>query len=186
MYNYLMQVLTMKDRDIWLSKFESLRETIISGKDKLKDNYREQNMPLSEQEDATVVWKDNSIVAFSFLQNRSFWGNISRVFSRTYIVPEYRKKFLTSGGTITNLMLTTQISIAKSRNRDFAFISRHYPSRQWPRNFIAKYPEWKFNDQKLYKVCQGPEQSCLQHCLVLPLTNEDKKFPLLDFPLPLS
>lgn len=174
-----MKILTLSDKNKWLGDFEKIRERILSGNDRLKCNYDGKNLNIDSQEEATVILDDDdSIIAFSFLQHREFWGNISRALSRYYIVPKYRSGFFRSGQKITKIMLDVQVSTAKKMGKDFVFISREYPSNKWQKNFVLCNPGWCAEDDYLYQVCNGNVLACWQHCVWLKLSESSGCFSL--------
>lgn len=171
------KILSFSDKAQWLDDFENIRKRILSGNDRLKNNYDEKNLDLDQQEEASIVW-DGGIIAFSFLQHRKFWGNISRALGRYYIVPERRSGFFRSGRGITEMMLEAQIFAARRMEKDFIFVSREYPSIKWQKNFIGVHPGWRSLPEYLHQVCKGNVMSCWQHCPHLPMSNKDGEFPL--------
>jgi hypothetical protein len=172
-----MRLLTLSDKNLWIDEFEDLRKKILQGADNLRSNYDQKNLDINGQEEATIIL-DNGIVAFSFLQHRSFWGNASRVLSRYYIVPQHRSRYFKSGSRITEIMLEVQISAAKKISRDFVFVSREYPSTKWQKNYVARHQSWCATFEVLHQVCNANAMSCWQQCAYLSISENDLEFPL--------
>lgn len=187
-----MIIYTLADKDKWIDEFESLRIKISTEDNHRKSkNYDYNLLKLEEQEEASIAYHNNKIVAFSFMCTRPFWGNISRVFNRFYVIPEYRNnvfgKNQKSIGATTlaesskkpfgRMMLDVQIDAAKRMNKDLIFMSREYPSIRWIDNWKEARPTWETNRDHLFQVCLADHVSCWQHCIWLNL-NSSNNFSL--------
>lgn len=180
-----LNVYTLNELNIWKNYFEKLRSEILYKKEKLWENYTYSNLNLEEQDEATIIFKDEQIIAFSFLYHRSFWQNTARTLNRFWISPKYRKQKWTInhqmtqelGISICDIMFDKQINFANNKNYDFVFVSREYPAFAWQKNFVKKNTDWNCNFDSLWHVANGKQKSCWQHCVWKKLSNK-KLFPL--------
>jgi len=160
------EVLTFDNLPQWNQKFKILQQQIATSSDKLKDNYHYNRLILDQQEFSTIVLIENEIAAFSFLYSRKEWHKVSRILSRYYIVPKYRKNHFNFRNKFTNLMLDKQMEFAKNNNKDFVFTSREFPSWAWLNSIIdnpSNRFKWETNRNNLYQTCPNNSAECWQH-----------------------
>lgn len=180
------EVYTLKDYEIWKEQFEKIRNKITLSNDKLASNYSNLNLNLNEQEDATIIFIEGKIIAFSFLFVRSYWRefNVARTLNRFWIDPEYRSTSWTTkhpmtvnlGYSICDVMFEKQLVTAKNKNYDFIFVSRTYPAKAWQYNFVKKNTDWQCENHVVWQIIKGNNKNCWHHCVWLRL-NTKTNFP---------
>ncbi|MCZ0932296.1 MAG: hypothetical protein OXJ52_03980 [Oligoflexia bacterium] len=170
----------------WLEDFEQLREQILMSDDSRKDNYTFKRFNLKEQEEVTVVYFKQEIIAFSSLYYRNYYPkNVSRVLNRFWKSPKIRY-INQSYWLLSRYMLIPQLKEASLLNKRAVFISIEGKKRNWLSRFIKEAkkeePEWIHLTNRLYKVAPNDDLPCWQNIAYLPLKpNYKLKFPNLTY-----
>ena len=155
----------------WLEDFEQARKQILASDDIRKANYNFKRFNLEEQEEITVVYFQEEIVAFSSLYYRSYYpNNVSRVLNRTWKSPKIRY-FPQVYQTSIRCMLSAQLKKVFSLKKLAVFISVESKQR-WLKKFTLQLRQederWIYCNQ-LYKVAPGEDLSCWQNVAFLPI-----------------
>lgn len=109
----------------------------------------------------------NELVGFSTVLHLPLYGNGVRILNRFYKDPQFRLKGLKVTDE-TKIMIDQQLSIAKSLNFDFAFMSRESNTNQFAMKHFVKQLDsnWIVMSNK-YRVSSNSEQ----HIVLYPLTE---------------
>ena len=165
---------TKEQMSEWHQDFEKLRAKILLSNDSKKLNYSSNRFNLEEQEEITVVFSDNNIIAFSSLFNREYYPKeLSRVLNRMWKSTEIRK-FTRPYVILTRCMLELQIKKALALKKSGVFISIENRFN-WLKKFnlqLKKGNKKWICLKKEYKVAPGNDPSCWQYVAFLPLKKD--------------
>lgn len=129
----------------------------ISSDDRLYENYT-RRLNFSDSVAISTYRNENKLVGFSTVLHLPAYGNGVRILNRFYKDPKFRLK----GFKVTDetkIMIDQQLSVAKSLNFDFAFMSRESNTNQFAMKHFAKQLDsnWNIMPNK-YKVSNNNEQ----------------------------
>lgn len=175
----LFRVYTLKDKHLWLNDFELTRSKILESDDAKKINYSEKNFILDEQEEISIVYYDNELVAFSTIFKGPNKGDFRypqgtyRVLNRSWKSPKIRWRkppyFI-----LSKLMIKPQINKAKELNANAVFVSSEGHRKRWLKSWInganADYKNWT-QINGMVQVCSSSYLKCWQNVGYLSLKD---------------
>ncbi len=134
-----------------------------------------------------VLFYKDKLIAFSGIQTKGFAEGVARVLSRTYYVPEVRRKGLQkalSPSYASLFFLHKQVQICQSLNFDHALVSTEFLRR---RVFLSRWVDYVNlgpSPQKwillegMYLTCANAEsKNCWQNVACLNLSNKKLDMP---------
>lgn len=129
----------------------------ITPDDRLYENYT-RRLNFTDSIAISTYRNKNILVGFSTVLHLSVYGNGVRILNRFYKDPQFRQRSLKVTNE-TKIMIDQQLSIAKSFNFDFAFMSRESNTKQFAMKHFVKQldDEWKIMPNK-YIVSPNNEQ----------------------------
>ena len=162
-------------KDKLFELFNSFSQT----KDKLKDNYKIENLEFNNFKEVSIIICKEEIVAFASVLDRDIWPkNSSRVFNRLL----RNKKFNWTNptfGIISKLIHDHQIDYCKSIKKDYVFISIEGNKRLYLKRWVEqanKYsPGWVLCEEKK-RVTNGTSKSAIQHVIYKKISNTNESF----------
>lgn len=163
-------------RDKLFNLFNSFSQT----NDKLKDNYKIENLQFDEFKDISVIVYKNEIVAFASVLDRDIWpSNTSRIFNRLLRNKKLQWKN-PAFGIISKLIHDHQINYCKSIKKDYVFISQETKKlylQKWVQQANEYSPEWIICDEKK-KVTNGNSSGSIQHIAYKKISDTNEPFLL--------
>jgi hypothetical protein len=158
----------------WEDQFECLRSKILVSADPKRGNYTRHRFDLRSQEEITVLFIKEKLVAFSSLCSRDFYPlGVSRILNRMWKASELRtveKPY----DFVSREMLRVQLDKAKSLNKDQVFVSTEGQRRRWlglwVSNARSDNSKWIL-EEGFCQVAPGEDQSCWQNVARLPLSE---------------
>jgi len=108
----------------------------ISPADRHYENYT-RRLNFTDSIAISTYRNKNTLIGFSTVLHLPVYGNGVRILNRFYKDPEFRKKSLQLTDE-TKIMIDQQLSIAKSFNFDFAFMSRESNTNQFAMKHFVK------------------------------------------------
>jgi len=129
----------------------------ISPADRHYENYT-RRLNFTDSIAISTYRNKNTLIGFSTVLHLPVYGNGVRILNRFYKDPEFRKKSLQLTDE-TKIMIDQQLSIAKSFNFDFAFMSRESNTNQFAMKHFVKQlnDNWNVMPNK-YQVSPNNEQ----------------------------
>ena len=174
------KVLNKKSYLPYQDKLFKLFETFSQSNDKLKDNYRIENLEFDHLKEITVIVYKDEIVAFASVLDRDIWpSNTSRIFNRLLRNKEFEWKN-PAFGIISKLVHDHQIDYCKSINKDYVFISQETKIlylKKWIHLANEYSPGWVLCDEKK-RVTQGKSNGAIQYITYKKISNTTKPFSL--------
>jgi hypothetical protein len=174
------KVLNKKSYLPYKDKLFNLFDSFSKSTDKLKDNYKIENLEFDKSKEISLIIFKEEIVAYASILDRDIWpSNTSRVFNRLL----RNKKFDWINpvfGIISKLIHDHQIEYCKSIKKDYVFISQEN-KRLWLQKWVTQAndysPTWLICDEKK-KVTNGTSLGSNQHIAYKKISNTTKSFQL--------
>lgn len=163
-------------KDKLFNLFNSFSQT----NDKLKDNYKIENLEFDKFIDISVIIYKGEIVAFASVLDRDIWpSNTSRIFNRLLRNKKFEWKN-PAFGIISKLIHDHQINYCKSIKKDYVFISQEN-KKMWLQKWITQAneysPNWIICDEKK-KVTNGTSSGSTQYIAYKKISNTKESFLL--------
>lgn len=163
------------------SKLFELFNYFSKSKDKLKDNYKIENLQFNNLKEISIIIYKEEIVAFASILDRDIWPkNSSRIFNRLL----RNKKFEwinPTFGIISKLIHDHQVNYCKSIKKDYVFISiegnKKLYLKRWMKQANEYSPGWILCDEKK-KVANGNSDKCVQNVIYKKISNTTTPFVL--------
>ena len=148
--------------------------------DKLKDNYKIENLEFDKFKDISVIIYKDEIVAFASVLDRDIWSNnVSRIFNRLLRNKKFKWKN-PAFGIISKLIHDHQIEYCKSIKKDYVFISQETKKlylQKWVTQANEYSPGWVLCEEKK-KVANGNSDKCIQNVIYKKISNTNEFFLL--------
>ena len=174
------KVLNKKSYLPYQDKLFKLFETFSQSNDKLKHNYRIENLEFDHLREITLIVYKDEIVSFASVLDRGIWpSNTSRIFNRLLRNKQFEWKN-PAFGIISKLVHDHQIDYCKSINKDYVFISQEN-KKLWLQKWITQAneysPNWIICDEKK-KVTNGTSSGSTQYIAYKKISNTKESFLL--------
>lgn len=154
-----MRLYTLDDINYWYDDFESTLDKIKNSNDRYKNNYTAKNFDIFKQEDMSVIYVKDKLVAFSSVFSSPVYPvNTYRILNRFW-----KDDLVRWDGYVSITMLRHQLDVLNELNADCGFISAQGYRKRWMQNWIdraiAKGFDFKQVDG-MVKVCNGSYKNC--------------------------
>jgi hypothetical protein len=174
------KVLNKKSYLPYKDKLFNLFDSFSKSTDKLKDNYKIENLEFDKSKEISLIIFKEEIVAYASVLDRDIWpSNTSRIFNRLL----RNKKFEWKNpvfGIISKLIHDHQISYCKSINKDYLFVSQE-TKKLWLQKWIEQAneysPGWIICNEKK-KVTNGNSNGSMQYIAYKKISNTNEPFLL--------
>lgn len=166
---------TKKDKDIWFRDFLLCIENIKKSNDSKKLNYWPKNFNIDAQDEISVIYYENKLIAFSSLYTSSDYppGHY-RVLNRSYKDPEFRWG-KPAYYVLSDLMIKPQIARAQELNATCVFVSSEGNRGRWLKKWVSGANENGLNFIQILgmvKVCNAPSyKRCYQNLAYMALKD---------------
>lgn len=175
-----MQLYTINDINHWYKDFELVLEKIKSSNDRYKDNYVKDNFNLFDQEDVSVIYLEDKLVAFSSVYSSPVYPkNTYRILNRFW-----KDELVRWNGYVSITMLKHQLKVLKELNADCGFISAQGYRKRWMENWIDRAILKGFNFKQIdgmVKVCNGGYKNCWHNVGYILINNNIPNFESIGY-----
>ena len=174
------KVLNKKSYQPYKEKLFKLFKSFSQSNDKLKDNYKIENLEFDQLQEITVILFKDEIVAFASVLDRDIWpSNTSRIFNRLLRNKQFDWKN-PAFGIISKLVHDHQIDYCKSIGKDYVFISQETKLlylKKWIQQANEYSPGWILCGEKK-RVTNGTSNGAIQHIIYKKISDTTKPFSL--------
>lgn len=175
-----MKLYTLDDINYWYKDFESTLKKIEDSNDRYKDNYARKRFNIFEQEDMSVIYVENELVAFSSVYSSSVYpDNTYRILNRFW-----KDDLVRWDGYVSITMLRHQLSVLEKINADCGFISAQGHRKRWMKNWIDRAIAKGFNFKQIngmVKVCNGSYKNCWHNVGYISMNNKIANFETIEY-----
>lgn len=175
-----MQLYTLDDINYWYDDFQVTLDKIQNSKDRYKNNYTTSNFVLLDQEDVSVIYKDDKLVAFSTVYSSAVYpDNTYRILNRFW-----KDDLVRWDGYVSITMLRHQLKVLDELNADCGFISAQGYRKRWMKNWIDRAIAKGFNFKQIegmVKVCNGSYKNCWHNVGYILMKEKVPRFETMSY-----
>ncbi len=175
-----MKLYTLDDISYWYKDFESTLKKIENSDDRYKNNYVRENFNILEQEDMSVIYVENELVAFSSVYSSAVYpDNTYRVLNRFW-----KDDLVRWDGYVSITMLRHQLSVLEKINANCGFISAQGYRKRWMKNWIDRAIAKGFNFKQIngmVKVCNGSYKNCWHNVGYILMNDKIPNFETIEY-----
>lgn len=175
-----MQLYTLDDINYWYNDFQITLDKIQKSKDRYKNNYTTDNFVLLDQENVSVIYKEDKLVAFSSVYSSPVYpNNTYRILNRFW-----KDDLVRWDGYVSITMLRHQLKVLDELNADCGFISAQCYRKRWMKNWINRAIAKGFNFKQIngmVKVCNGSYKNCWHNVGYILINDKIPNFEIIEY-----